>query len=318
MQNSQKKDYYKILGLEKSASEDDAKNAYKKLALKWHPDRCKDSNKKQEFEDKFKEISEAYSVLSDPEKKRSYDQFGDENVSQQFGEDGNPFQQFHTGGGPGMRTWHFSTNSGNGDVDANKLFEEVFGGAFNPSMFGGMGSMGGMHPGMKIHRARMHRNSVHSDDEEQPRRTIEKTLDCTLDELYSGTTKLITLKKKNGELIQKTITLPAGIKEGAKFTYDDILPNTDIVYTLKQQKHPIFQRDENGNLICSVTITYYEALNGFEKKIRKMDGTEYVLKLPKIKSSDYVHEIVNEGMPIRKGGMQIGKGNLCVKFVVTF
>lgn len=311
MQNS-KKDYYKILGLEKSSSDDEIKSAYKKLALKWHPDRCKDQSKVQEYTDKFKDISQAYSVLSDPNKRKSYDQFGDENIDEQF--EGNPFQQFHSGGGPGVRTFHFQSR---GNVDENKLFEEMFGGSFHPGMFGMGGNSHKKHPHAQMRFSRSHMNDM-SDDDNKQRRIIEKTLDCTLEELYTGTTKEITLKKKSGEIIQKTINLPAGIKEGAKFTFNDIIPDADVVYTLKQQQHNIFERDENGNLFCSLTINYNEALNGFEKNIKKIDGSTFTLRLSKIKSSDYIHEICNEGMPIRKGGKQIGKGNLCIKFIVTF
>lgn len=317
MQNN-KKDYYEVLGVSKTSSEEDIKSAYKKLALKWHPDRCKDPNKVQEHTNKFKEISEAYSVLSDPEKKKSYDQFGDENIGSQF--EGNPFQQFHTGGGPGVRTWHFQS----GDVDSNKIFEEVFGSGFSFGGIPGMGGMGRRHMNFQHtnhHHNRhtnQHNGNFFSDDEEQQKRIIDKTLECTLEELYTGTIKEITLRKKSGEIIKKTINLPAGIKEGSKFTYGDIVPNTDVVYTLKQRPHSIFKRDENGNLHCSITINWSEAVNGFEKKIKKIDGTEIILRLSKIKSSDYIHEIQGEGMPIRKNGQQIGRGNLCINFIVTF
>ena len=121
------KDYYKILGCDSKATPDDLKKAYRKLALKWHPDRC-GTEKKDEAQAKFQEIGEAYEVLSDPEKRKIYDQVGSDGVagydanaspnhqgSQQGGFQQGGFQQ-----GPGVRTYYSHSS-------AEDVFRSVFG-----------------------------------------------------------------------------------------------------------------------------------------------------------------------------------------------
>ncbi|KAF8972194.1 hypothetical protein BDZ97DRAFT_1783637 [Flammula alnicola] len=150
-------DYYKLLGIEKSATEDEIKKAYKKMALKWHPDRNKGS---EEANRKFKEISEAFEVLSDSNKRAVYDQFGEEGLK-----GGGPtpgaggpggFSGFGgfpgaTSSGPGGTTFTFTSggpggfggrsSGGYNPTDPNKIFEQMFGGG---GLFGGLGGMGGM------------------------------------------------------------------------------------------------------------------------------------------------------------------------------
>jgi DnaJ-class molecular chaperone len=125
---STKRDYYEILGLKKGASKSDIKSAYRKMALKFHPDK----NKAKDAEDKFKEINEAYQVLSDDKKKETYDQFGHaafDPSSGGFG-GGNPF----SGAQSGPFTWSYQTSGGGApDIDFNdpfEIFESFFGGGF--------------------------------------------------------------------------------------------------------------------------------------------------------------------------------------------
>eukprot|EP00300_Choanocystis_sp_HF-7_P010961 c17238_g1_i1.p1 GENE.c17238_g1_i1~~c17238_g1_i1.p1 ORF type:complete len:333 (+),score=70.39 c17238_g1_i1:84-1082(+) len=123
-------DFYSTLGISRDASTEDIKKAYKKLALKYHPDRCKEPH----AEEKFKQIAEAYEVLSDEKKREIYDRFGEEGLKggMGMGEGGAPF--------------HFSTNGGAG-VDPFEIFSQFFGG-------GGVGGMGGM-PGVRVHMSGM-------------------------------------------------------------------------------------------------------------------------------------------------------------------
>jgi DnaJ-class molecular chaperone len=125
-----KRDYYEILGATKTASEAEIKKAYRKQALKWHPD--KNPDKKAEAEEKFKEINEAYQVLSDAKKRQSYDQFGHAAFDPASGMGGNPFSGQNTG----PFSWSYTTSSnGNpfGDADFSdpfEIFESIFGGGF--------------------------------------------------------------------------------------------------------------------------------------------------------------------------------------------
>ncbi|CDO71842.1 hypothetical protein BN946_scf184939.g66 [Trametes cinnabarina] len=144
-------DYYKLLGVSRDASDDDIKKAYKKMALKWHPDRNSGS---EEASKKFKEISEAFEVLSDKQKRAIYDQFGEEGLKgggvppQGAGGPGGGFSSF--GGFPGAQTFTFTTGPGGSfssggrggfsPTDPNKIFEQIFG----MGGLGGMGGMGGM------------------------------------------------------------------------------------------------------------------------------------------------------------------------------
>lgn len=131
---STKRDYYEILGVNKTATEADLKSAYRKLALQWHPDKHPD--KKEEAEKKFKEINEAYQVLSDKQKRQAYDQFGHSAFEGASGMGGNPFAG---GQRTGPFTWSYSSTSGNpfggfaddsGYGDPFDIFEQFFGGGF--------------------------------------------------------------------------------------------------------------------------------------------------------------------------------------------
>ncbi|KAJ7261780.1 hypothetical protein B0H12DRAFT_1105708 [Mycena haematopus] len=145
-------DYYKLLGIDKSAGEADIKSAYKKMALKWHPDRNKGS---EESSKRFKEISEAFEVLSDSNKRAIYDQFGEEGLKgggPQPAQGASGFSDFGGAfpggaGGPGGATFTFSTSGPGGGFspgDPNKIFEHIFG----SGMFGG-GGMPGMSGGSR-------------------------------------------------------------------------------------------------------------------------------------------------------------------------
>jgi DnaJ-class molecular chaperone len=128
---STQRDYYEILGIKKGAAEADIKAAYRKMALKWHPDR--NADKKVEAEKTFKEINEAYQVLSDPQKKQAYDQFGHAAFDPASGMGGNPFAG---GSRQGPFTYTYTTQGGSpfGGFDGGdpfEIFEQFFGGGFS-------------------------------------------------------------------------------------------------------------------------------------------------------------------------------------------
>src|SRR5258708_32921785 len=119
-----KKDYYEILGVAKDASLADIKKAYRSLALKYHPDRVPEAEKKA-AEEKFKEISEAYGVLSDPQKKQTYDQFGHQGIDQQYTSEDI------------FRGADFSSVFGGGEGDLGDILGRIFGAQFDTGGFGG-------------------------------------------------------------------------------------------------------------------------------------------------------------------------------------
>ena len=163
---AEKRDYYEVLGLQKGASADDIKSAYRKAALKWHPDRWVDGSaeEKKTAEEKFKEASEAYSILSDPDKKARYDQFGFSGVDGAAGPD-------------------FSQGFGNLEDLLNNLFGGAFGGAFSGG-FGGFGGFSGFGGGNRTAQ-RTYRGQ-----------DIRTRVKLTLEEIASGCEKEISIERK--------------------------------------------------------------------------------------------------------------------------
>lgn len=195
-------DYYEILGIKKGASESEIKSAYRKQALKWHPDRHQGSDKK-EAEQKFKEINQAYEVLRDPQKRQTYDQFG-RAAFEQGGGAGNPFAG---GFRQGPFTYTYSTG---GNVD----FEDIFGGFSDPfdifeQFFGG---------GMRGAGRRTQRRSVY-------RITIDFM------DAVSGAEKEVEI---GGE--KRKIKIPRGVDDDTRIRFSDF----DIVVSIRP--HNIFQR----------------------------------------------------------------------------
>lgn len=250
------KDYYKILGVSKSADEDEIKKAYKKAALKWHPDRNKDneSNAKK----KFQEVGEAFEVLSDKNKRAIYDQYGEDGLkggiptSDDAGGAFPGMGGFSAGGpGGGTRTFRFSTAGGNpfgggggfSPSDPNDIFAQIFGGASPFGMggmggmsgmggMGGMGNMGGMGGDMPGGFAsfgggsgasgRSRHSGMGADDHEKPK-DFETPLMLSLEELYKGTTKKLKVGRTtaNGRTEEKVVTIDvkAGWKKGTKVRF---------------------------------------------------------------------------------------------------
>ncbi|KZV22078.1 dnaJsubfamily B member 1-like [Dorcoceras hygrometricum] len=182
--------------VDRSANDDELKKAYRKLAMKWHPD--KNPNNKKEAEAKFKQISEAYDVLSDPNKRAVYDQYGEEGLKGQVPPPGaGGFPGGMDGGGPaGFR---FNPRR------AEDIFSEIFG--FS-SPFGGMGDMGGSRVGGSGFPSNMFREDLFStfrgasaggegSSAGVPRKAaaIERMLPCSLEDLYKGTTKKMKISR---------------------------------------------------------------------------------------------------------------------------
>jgi DnaJ-class molecular chaperone len=224
-----KNDYYEILGVAKSASADEIKKAYRKLALQYHPDR----NKTKEGEEKFKEVTKAYEVLSDAQKRQAYDQFGAAAFEQGGPTGQGPFGGFggQQGGQYGPFTYSYSTG-GQGDYggfsDPFEIFEQFFGGA---SPFGS--------------RQRRPTYSLH----------------ISFDEAVHGTEKEVTIDKKN-----QKIKIPAGVDRGSRIRFGDY----DIVVDVAQDTH--FQR-EGYDLVTSESISFSLAALGGEIDVKTIDGT---------------------------------------------
>ncbi|KAK7342391.1 hypothetical protein VNO80_25341 [Phaseolus coccineus] len=322
-------DYYKILQVDKNAKEDDLKKAYRKLAMKWHPD--KNPNNKKEAEAEFKRISEAYEVLSDPQKKAIYDQYGEEGLKGQVpppdaGGAGTTY--FSTGDIPGS----FRFNPRNAD----DIFAEFFG--FS-SPFGGMGGRGGgggmrsRFPGGMFGDdmfASFGDGGVHM-SQGAPRKAppIENKLPCTLEEIYRGTTKKMKISREiadaSGKTMQVeeilTINVKPGWKKGTKITFPEKgneQPNVtaaDLVFIIDEKPHSVFTRDGN-DLVVTQKISLAEALTGYTVHVTTLDGRNLTIPISNVIHPSYEEVVPREGMPLPKDPSK--KGNLRIKFNIKF
>lgn len=222
------KDFYQTLGVSKTANADEIKKAYRKLALQYHPDR----NKGKEAEGKFKEVTKAYEVLSDPQKRETYDQFGHAAFDQGAGQgpfgggfgqqQGGPFSYTYSTGGDGGAGFDFG-----GFSDPFEIFEQFFGGG---SPFGAR----------------------------QRRQTYSLTIDFL--EAVHGTTKKVTIDGRS-----QTIKIPAGVDEGSRIRFGDY----DVVVEVNPDKR--FQR-EGFDIIVALEISFAQAALGGEVNIETVDG----------------------------------------------
>src|SRR3989338_2131199 len=272
------KDYYQTLGVTKSASTDEIKKAYRKLALQYHPDR----NKGKDSETKFKEVTKAYEVLSDSQKKQTYDQFGHAAFEQgagqgPFGGAGGPFGGFGQQGGPFSYTSDggFSAQGGpasgwdfGGFSDPFEIFEQFFGGQ---SPFG----------------------------RQQTRQTYSLTIDFL--EAAHGATKKVSIGGKS-----QTIKIPTGVDEGSRIRFGDY----DIVVSVTPDKR--FQR-EGVDIIGSKEISFAQAALGGEVNIETIDG-DLKLRIPSGTQPGTAIRLRGKGVPHLHGS---GRGDHYVRIKVT-
>ena len=210
--------YYDQLGVNKSSSTDEIKKAYRKLAMQYHPDRNPGD---KSAEDKFKEISEAYAVLSDPEKKRQYDTLGDSRFSQQQG------ANFH--------------EDVFNNIDFDSIFREM--GFSNFGGFRGFGGQGG--------RGRKSGPFRQQQPEDMSRYDVEQNVEIGFMEAYTGSERQINLNLSNGEKVDTRIKIPPGIETGKKLrikSHGQKSPSGqkgDLYLKVKVTSHPQFIRKEN-------------------------------------------------------------------------
>ncbi|NET01030.1 MAG: J domain-containing protein [Sphaerospermopsis sp. SIO1G1] len=282
------KDYYSILGISKTASADEIKQAFRKLARKYHPD-VNPGNKQAEA--KFKEVNEAYEVLSDPDKRKKYDQYGQ--YWKQVGEGG-----FPGGAGVDMGGFDFSQYG-----SFNDFLNELFGGAKTGgskqsysyrgsagTQSGGFGGFGGFSDfGFQ------NPNGGTTQD-------TEAGISLTLAEAYNGAKKRFNL---GSETID--VRIPAGSKTGTRLRVrgkGQLNPMTqqrgDLYLKVELQPHSFFQF-EGDNLVCEVSITPDEAALGASIDVPTPDGNVNV-KLPAGVRSGQSLRLRGKGWPLTKGG----------------
>ncbi len=244
-------DYYKILGVEKSATADEIKKAYRKLAMKYHPDRVSE-DKKAEAEAKFKEISEAYAVLSDDKKRQQYDTFGSDNFSQHYSQQDifNGFDFSSLGdifGGQGFSGDIFSKlfggMGGGGSRRVNINFGDGTGSIF--SSFGGQGFTGQQGGG---------RYSA-------PDSPTTASLTISFEEAALGTEKSLSISAAGERPKNIKVKIPAGIESGQKLRVKGSGGRQDIYLEIKVNNSPIFTR-EGQNVRVMVRASVWDLILG--------------------------------------------------------
>jgi DnaJ-class molecular chaperone len=267
------KDYYQVLGLAKNATADEIKKAYRKLALQYHPDR----NKGKESEEKFKEVTKAYEVLSDSQKKQTYDQYGHAAFEQgagqgPFGGAGGPFGGFSQQGGqygPFSYTYQTSGQDGGFDfggfTDPFEIFEQFFGGG------------------------RRQRKPAYS-------------LQLDFMEAVKGVQKRIAIEGK-----QQTVKIPAGVDNGSRISFGDY----EVIVQVKPDKR--FQR-QGYDVVSEKEISFSKAAIGGQEDIETVEGIVKI-RIPSGTQPNTVIRLAQKGIKHVNGSSK-GDHYIRIKVVV--
>ena len=282
------KDYYEVLGIQKTASEKEIKQAFRKLARKYHPDVNPGD---RGAENKFKEINEAHEVLSDPEKRRKYNQLGANWKRYE--------QSPRPGGGPGFSGFNvgFEGPGGGGFSD---FFKTFFGAGDVDDLFGRSGAgFRGARPAAR------------------PGRNVTADISITLEEAHNGTVRRLSVERAGATDVIE-VRIPKGVKDGSKVRVagkgepGGSGESRDLYLAIKMIPHAIYQR-EGDDLSLDLPVTFAEAALGAEVEVPTLSGKARI-KLPKGSQPGRRMRLKGKGMPKLKGR---GHGDLFAKLVVV-
>jgi DnaJ-class molecular chaperone len=316
------KDYYKVLGVSREASTDEIKKAFRKLARKYHPD-VNPGDKKSE--EKFKEINEAYEVLSDSEKRHKYDTLGP-NWQDQFGPSGGQAHRAYQYGGNGTRGFDFDPNS----AGFSDFFEALFGRSGAGGAAGAPGAAGvrGARPDMR-------------------RRTgdnIDQPVEITLQEAYLGgsrtfniqSTEVCSICRGTGEVGGKScptcqgqgmvprnkriqVKIPAGVDTSSRIRVAGEGqpgigggPRGDLFLVISVKPDPVYER-KGDDLYVDVDVELVKAMLGGEVPVPLPDGRRLVLTIPPETQNNRTFRLAGKGMPHLRSE---GSGNLFARLRV--
>ena len=279
-------DYYKTLGVDRKAGEEEIKRAYRKLAMKYHPDR-NPGNKQSE--EKFKEINEAYQVLSDPQKRGRYDQLG---------ETYNQYQQH--GGSPGGFNWEDWYTSrpvgGNVHVEYGDI-NDILGGGFSEffnRIFGGAAGSSRTRARQEVYRSKP-----------APPQSYEQEVDISLYEAYHGSKRLLELDGRRLE-----VKIPPGARTGTKVRVPQVVPagtpeqKADLLLVIKVADDPVYERKGN-DLYTEVPIDLLTAVLGGKTEVETLSG-KVVLSIPPGTQPGQTFRLAKKGLPLLKSPDQHG------------
>lgn len=282
-------DYYSILGVDRNASADDIKKAYRRLARQFHPDK----NKDPKAEERFKTIGEAYEVLSDPEKRAAYDRFGS---SAGFT------------GDAGAQGWSFD-GAGFDPGMFSDLFENLFGGQRSPFGSHARSAKGGAHAGGFDNAGA----GFHSDVEHG--RDLHMKLDLTLEEAFHGCTRTVRVnlpvRESSGRVVEKLKTLqvqvPPGISQGQKIRMKHQgapgpkgTQNGHLYLEVNLLRHALFAVD-GRDISVRLPVAPWEAVLGAEVAVPTLNG-EIKLKVPPNSQNGKRFRLKGKGMPGKNPG----------------
>ena len=293
-----KKDFYGVLGVARSATPDELKKAYRKLAMKYHPDKNPGDKSAEET---FKDASEAYEVLSDEKKRKLYDQFG--HAGLQGGAEGFGQGGFSQGRG-------FDPRQGAGAEQFQDMFSDFFGDFFNEGAAGGPGGGGGR---------RGFRQEARGAD-------LRYQLTITLEEAATGTEKRIHFVRQRAgreDTAKLSITVPAGVKPGQrlKLRGEGDQPAAlrgggapkpgDLYVIVGLQDHPLFKRKEN-DVLLELPVSFVDALLGTQIEVPTLTG-KASLSVPAGTHPGQIFRLKGKGFPDIGG---YAPGDMLIKIVV--
>ena len=276
------KDYYKVLGVERKANADDIRKAYRKLAMQYHPDKNPGDKKSEE---KFKEINEAYQVLSDDQKRARYDQLG------------SAYSNFRTSGGrPGDFQWDdWFQQQGAGQRSYGNA-EDVFGGA------------GGFSDFFRSIFGEAVRSSARNQAAQQQQQGYQQDVEISFQEAYEGTTRQLQSSDRKLQ-----VRIPAGVKTGSKVRVAGAGPEgLDLYLVVKVTDENRFERD-GQDLTTTSALSIFTLILGGETEVETPTG-KVKLSIPAGTQTDQVFRLAGRGMPYIKDPKT--KGDLFVKLKV--
>jgi curved DNA-binding protein len=279
------KDYYKTLGVPKTATTAEIKKAYRKLARQYHPD----VNKKPEAEKKFKEVNEAHEVLSDPDKRRRYDEVGPD------------FARYagNGGGQPGGFQWVYRGQPGGGTFTGDEgafsdFFRTLFGDEGVSRTFSAEDLFG------RATRGRSRSRAI-------PGQDVEHELDISLVDAYRGAEQQLELAEPDGKKRRLAVKIPPGVRDGQRIRLagqgtsgSNGAPRGDLYLRIRIRPHPFFERD-GDDLRLTLPVAMHEALLGAEVTVPTLKG-RLSLRIPPETQNGRTIRLAGQGMPRQTGG----------------
>jgi DnaJ-class molecular chaperone len=323
------KDYYKILGVKKSATAAEIKKAYRKLSLKYHPDK----NSAPDAQDKFAELSVAYDTLSDPEKREIYNQGGEEAVKQQEQRGNQPaandpfsiFEAFGFGGMGGHRRQQEEARTPNVEIPVRVTLRQLYVGEILDVNYDRQvlcteasscqkNSKNCQGPGVAMRTQQLAPGFVQQVQ-------VHDASCVARGKAWKSPCAACPKGATEPEEIQLTLDIQPGLKDGDTIKFDQVADEAvghiagDLIFILKQVPDSVYTRQGN-NLHMTEHITLLESLVGFRHTFPHLDGHEVVLDKKDVTYCSQVYTIKNEGMPIK--GNKGKRGDLFVTLEIDF